>query len=574
MGRQPRRQPTDDWTVIEALCTFPDQRAYEQLRPVVLFGQSATERAHQVGEVPRTFRRRVTRFRRLGLASVLPPERPPPTPALPPALRDMIGHLKAEHPPLRVNEIATICYMRTGRRPHADTIKRILATTPLPTPQRRFAPYAQIPDPAMRRATVIRRFVEGWNQKSIAAYRQTSRKTVHQTIRRFAADGLAGLYAQSRAPKRPRRKATFDVITRVRRLQRNPRMGAFRVRAALRQEGIQVSLRTCGRVLAQNRAVLQSLTPPVAPRPARPMPFHATRPHQYWSADIRYLDMHQLGSGKIYVVTILDNYSRAILASVLARRQNTATFIAVLHAAIQRYGSPEALVTDGGAVFKADQVRPIYAALHIQKEQIKRRRPWQNYVETTFSVMQRMADDAFVQATSWAALVAVHARWVHDFNTQLHWAHRHRAETDQTPRQVLGAALGTVWDAHDLQQLFQVQRYTRSVDATGYVRFRHWRLYAEYGLHGHYVTVWVTPDHLTRSFADHPLAEYTVQLDEDQHQITTVRDPRLHHSIFHIQPWLWALDDTQWVKALRVPVPVRQTAHTTVIAVDQAALFA
>ena len=574
MGRQPRRQPTDDWTVIESLCAFPDQSAYEQLRPVVLFGQSATERAHQVGEVPRTFHRRVKRFRHVGMASLLPPERPPPTSALPPAIRDMIGHLKAEHPPLRVNEIATICYMRTGRRPHADTIKRILATTPLPPPQRRFAPYAQIPDPAMRRATVIRLFVEGWNQKSIAAYLQTSRKTVHQTIRRFAADGLAGLYAQSRAPKRPRRKATFDVITRVRRLQRNPRIGAFRVRAALRQEGIQVSLRTCGRILAQNRAVLQSLTPLAAPRPARPMPFHAVRPHQYWSADIRYLDMHHVGPGKIYVVTILDNYSRAILASVLARRQNSATFLAVLHAAIQRYGSPEALVTDGGAVFKADQVQAIYAALTIQKEQIKRRRPWQNYVETTFSVMQRMADYAFTQATHWAALVEIHAHWVQDFNTQLHWAHRHRADALHTPQQVLGAAMGRVWDTQDLQQLFQVRRYARYVDATGYVRFRHWRLYAEYGLHGHYVTVWVTPDHLTLSFADHPLAEYTVQLDKDQRHLTTVRDPRLHHSIFHIQPWLWALDDTQWVKAVPMPVRVQRTLPATEVLVDQATLFA
>lgn len=44
---------------------------------------------------------------------------------LPRALRRLIVTLRAELPPLRINEIETICYVRTGRRPNGKTIKRI-----------------------------------------------------------------------------------------------------------------------------------------------------------------------------------------------------------------------------------------------------------------------------------------------------------------------------------------------------------------------------------------------------------------------------------------------------------------
>lgn len=52
------------------------------------------------------------------------------------------------------------------------------------------------------------------------------------------------------------------------------------------------------------------------------MPFQASRRRQYWTVDLRYLDMHQLGGGNIYVISILENFSRAILASGVSRTQD------------------------------------------------------------------------------------------------------------------------------------------------------------------------------------------------------------------------------------------------------------
>ena len=46
-----------------------------------------------------------------------------------------------------------------------------------------------------------------------------------------------------------------------------------------------------------------------------------------------------------------------------------------MHAAIGRHGSPKAIVTDGGAIFRSDRAKAVYAALGIRKEEIERGQP-------------------------------------------------------------------------------------------------------------------------------------------------------------------------------------------------------
>lgn len=41
------REPTDDWQQLQLPVRLPEQRAYDSLRPVVLFGGSIGERASQ-----------------------------------------------------------------------------------------------------------------------------------------------------------------------------------------------------------------------------------------------------------------------------------------------------------------------------------------------------------------------------------------------------------------------------------------------------------------------------------------------------------------------------------------------
>jgi hypothetical protein len=53
-------------------------------------------------------------------------------------------------------------------------------------------------------------------------------------------------------------------------------------------------------------------------------------------------------------------------------------------------------------------------------------------------------------------------------------------------------------------------RFGRRLDKAGYARFRHWRVYAEQGLAGEHVAVWLYAENLTVEFADEALARYSV----------------------------------------------------------------
>jgi len=512
---RPRIPPTDDWQQLQLLTRFPEQLTYELIRPVVLFGQSPAERAQVTGTPQRTLYRQAARFDAEGMASLFhpPAARPRQVPA---EIRQAIVALKAEYPPLRPPALATICEVRFGYRPDSRTVRRVLADAPAPpVVGRRYPPYHEIADPAERRLAIIRLHSEGWTVKSLAGYLETSRQTVYTTLRRWIAEGVLGLDDKSRARKDGVRKVDLQAILTVRELQENPELGAFRIHAALKRLGIELSPRTCGRILARNRALYGLPAPSRAPHEPKAMPFKASRRHQYWTVDLRYLD-HQLDDGKVYCISILENSSRAILASAISRRQDLTAFLIVLYAAIRQHGVPEALVSDSGGIFRAKQAQQIYAALGITKLQIDRRQAWQSYIETNFNVQRRMADWHFAQATSWVEFLALHDRWVVDFNYQVHWAHRERQDGRHSPAEVLGWVSGRACSVEDLQRVFTATRFGRTLNRAGYLRFRHWRLYAERSLAEEAVAVWLAGESLTVTFADEPLAQYAVTYQPDQ----------------------------------------------------------
>jgi len=548
---RPRHEPTDDWQQLDLLVQFPEQRLYEVIRPVVLFGHSPNERAQVTGMPRSSLYRQAAAFQQHGIASLFAPPKPARHRTLPPEIRDAILALKGEHPPFRPREITRICTIQFGRSLSHHTVERILAEGPLPSVARRYPPYQQIADPAAARHAIVQLHTDGWNAKSIAAYLQASRQTVHTTLTRWIDEGVLGLADKSHA-RTGVRKVDLRAITAIRELQENPRLGEWRMHAALRQLGIHLSPRTCGRIMAHNRRLYGLDRPATPAKEAKAMPFAAQYRHQYWSVDIRYLDNDHLGE-QAYAITILENYSRAILASAVSLRQDLTAFLIVLYAAIRQHGAPEALVSDGGSVFRAKQAMTIYAALGIRKERIERRKPWQNYVETLFSIQQRMADWDFARARTWTELADEHARWVGNYNEQVHWAHRQRTDGRESPKTVLGWVNGKEFTPQELHRIFYRTRSGRKLDRLGYLRFRHWRLYGEHGLAGEEIAVWLYEETLTVEFADEALAQYRVRYQPDRRHFTAIEEPRLFATP-HQSPQLslWEFGEGEWLKVLRL----------------------
>ena len=239
-------EPTDDWEQLELLCAWDEQIEYERIRPLVLFGEPLAERALGTGTSKRTLQRRVSGFEREGMGSLFGSS-PAKRRVLPSSLRRLILDLKAEHPALNNNEISNICYVFSGRRPDVRTVGSVLYEEPLPLRAfRRFDPYHEIPDAKERRKAVVALHYEGWTDKSIAGYLKVDRSTVHRVVRRWIEEGPEGLEGRKRGRPKGVRKVDLRAMDAVRRMQENPELGAFRMRAALEQAGIHLSVRTVG----------------------------------------------------------------------------------------------------------------------------------------------------------------------------------------------------------------------------------------------------------------------------------------------------------------------------------------
>src|SRR5579859_849335 len=556
-NRYQRRELTHNWEEIRPLLKDSAQITYEIIRPVVLFGVSPKERAEETGMSKSAIYYKANLFDASGMASLLPPTPPPAIPkqdrrTLPPPIRQAIVDVHAEYPSLSLHEIASICYVQFGRKPSPHTIKYILATGPSPSrPTRRYKRFSEIDDPVERRRTILKLHAEGWTAKNIAGYLETSRQTVHTTLRRWAEEQFAGLPNKSHA-RIGLRKVDVKVVQEVKKLSENPELGAYRVSAALEQMGIKLSRATCGRLLALNRDLYHLKLPRRSARFKANMPFRAERRHQFWSVDIRYLDMHRLGGGEIYCISILENFSRAILASAISRRQDTEAFLSVLYSAIRTYGVPEVLVSDSGGVFLSHDARRIYNALGIAKQEIKKGKPYQNYIEAAFGVQRRMADWSFEKAHTWEALTSAHHKWLLDYNHQRHLAHENREDNCHSPAAVLNWQRGMQPAPDLIYRAFSAIGETRVLNKAGYARFRNFLLYGEQGLAGQETLVNIFQETLTLEYEESPLSKYSVEWQPDDKHLLRVGNPRLYAHPYQLpQLPLWEPAEVQWHVILR-----------------------
>lgn len=346
-------EPTHEWEYLVPLFEWPEQERYEEIRPLALFDASVAERAEEVGVSASTLYRRLDRFAEEGMESLF--DAPAATRRkLPPAVRRLVVDLKAEYPAFNLNEIANVVRAAFGRKPDVRSVQRVLSEEPVPLKiVRNYPPYHEVGDVRDARAAVVALRLDGWSAKAIAGYLGVHHSTVYRALERWKQGGFEEL--ADGTPGRPPgvRKADFAAVEAIRRLAQNPGLGAFRVHAAMVQMGFDLSRATCGRILARVREVYGYEKPEGGAGTRRVMPFAASERHEVWSADVRHLDMvdQDLVGGKAYSVTVMDNYSRAILTSAVTRRQDLSAFLSVFYRAVERHGAPRTLVTDSGSVF-------------------------------------------------------------------------------------------------------------------------------------------------------------------------------------------------------------------------------
>lgn len=170
--------------------------------------------------------------------------------------------------------------------------------------------------------------------------------------------------ARSTAYYRPQpRPTSAEELALMRRMDElhleHPFAGARMLRDMLRREGQAVSRKRVGRLMKKMgiEAIYRK------PNLSRKHPEHAVypyllrnlkidRPNQAWATDITYIPMSK---GFVYLVAIVDWYSRRVLSWRLSNTLTTDFCLDAVREAILRYGTPEIFNTDQGSQFTSSE---------------------------------------------------------------------------------------------------------------------------------------------------------------------------------------------------------------------------
>lgn len=113
--------------------------------------------------------------------------------------------------------------------------------------------------------------------------------------------------------------------------------------------------------------------------------FEAAYPHQCWQLDGKGPFTVTLNNGqkvKVHVLSVLDDYSRSVLATVVATSESTSAAVRVVKDAIRAYGLPERFQFDHGSAFDSERFRTGLAILGVHRNFVTARTPeWQGKIE-------------------------------------------------------------------------------------------------------------------------------------------------------------------------------------------------
>ena len=134
-----------------------------------------------------------------------------------------------------------------------------------------------------------------------------------------------------------------------------PFYGSRRLAAALRRDGWSANRKRVKRLMQ----VMALETIYQKPNTSQPHPDHKVYPYllrglaieranQVWCADITYIPM---AKGFVYLVAVMDWFSRRVLAWRVSISLNTSFCVEALQEALERYGQPDIFNTDQGVQF-------------------------------------------------------------------------------------------------------------------------------------------------------------------------------------------------------------------------------
>jgi transposase InsO family protein len=204
------------------------------------------------------------------------------------------------------------------------------------------------------RLVVTAVLVEGRPKSAVARDYGVSRRWVHELVKRFLAEGEAGLEPRSRRPaSSPHRvpEGLEQEIVELRKalVDQGLDAGAHTIASHLeRRDGTAPAVSTIWRILSRRGFV----TPQPQKRPRSSfVRFEAHMPNERWQADITHWALQD--GTDVEILNAIDDHSRFLVASDAVVVFKAVDVVRVFHRAAAAHGLPASLLTDNGAVFTA-----------------------------------------------------------------------------------------------------------------------------------------------------------------------------------------------------------------------------
>jgi len=205
---------------------------------------------------------------------------------------------------------------------------------------------------SMARVVIMAVVLEGRTRSEVAREYGLSRRWVQKLVTRYLVEGEAAFEPRSRRPRSNPRRIGADVedaIVALRKqlIEAGHDAGAETIAWHLRERGLPApAVATIWRVLCRRGFVIPQ--PHKRPRSSWRR-FVADLPNEVWQVDITHW---LLANGReVEILNIEDDHSRLLVGSTARTVFKAGDIVTDLHAAIARYGRPERLLTDNGAVF-------------------------------------------------------------------------------------------------------------------------------------------------------------------------------------------------------------------------------
>ncbi|MGH9168961.1 MAG: helix-turn-helix domain-containing protein [Acidimicrobiia bacterium] len=220
---------------------------------------------------------------------------------------------------------------------------------------------------SLARLVVTAVTVEGRTKSEVARDYRVSRRWVHELVRRFEAEGEAGLEPRSRRPRSSPGQTPAALEEEI-----------VEIRKQLEEEGLDAGAHTIAYHLQRGHGTAHApstiwrilsrrgfINPQPQKRPRSSfVRFEAELPNERWQADLTHWGLAD-GTG-VEILNILDDHSRLVVASHARAVTKGGGVVASFHGAFAAHGFPASVLTDNGAVFTAVPRRGGRCALEIE----------------------------------------------------------------------------------------------------------------------------------------------------------------------------------------------------------------